>query len=395
MAGREDIFQNSMNLGHSAAWDQQWERAAGFYRQALEEFPEHTGALTSLGLALFEMADYQNSLRCYVRANQLDPNDPLPVEKIAQSFEKLGKIDQAQTAALRAAEMHLKSRDALKAIDSWKFVTRLNPENIQAHTRLAMVYERLGQKEQAVSELLILAGLFQRANQVDKAFQAINYSLQLLPGNPQTLDALATLKERKSLPKPHRVSQAPSPVNLDGVRQLEAPVEETVEIQLTPVGEARQKALATLAGMLFENPEAQKKDAPPKKGIQAIVRGADGQTHEQTDPSRILYYLSQLVDLQSRGENTLAARELERAMEIGLDHPAAYFDLGLLHYENGRMESSFRMLQHAVDHPDFALGTRFLMGQILYQLGKVKDASVHYMKALSLADAAVVPPADY
>ena len=60
MAGREDIFQKSMNMGHSAAWDQQWERAAGFYRQALEEFPEHTGALTSLGLALFELEEYQN-----------------------------------------------------------------------------------------------------------------------------------------------------------------------------------------------------------------------------------------------------------------------------------------------------------------------------------------------
>jgi tetratricopeptide (TPR) repeat protein len=394
MAGREDIFQKSMNMGHSAAWDQQWERAAGFYRQALEEFPEHTGALTSLGLALFEMKDYQNSVRCYVRANQLDPNDPLPVEKIAQIYEQLGKIDQAQTAALRAAEMHLKSRDALKAIDSWKFVTRLNPDNIQAHTRLAMVYERLGQKEQAVSELLILAGLFQRANQMDKAFQAINYSLQLLPGNPQTLDALATLKEHKSLPKPHRVSQVSGPIDLDQVRQLDAPVEEAAEIQLTPVGEARQKAMATLARMLFENPEAQKNDALPKKGIQAIVRGVEGQAHQQTDPSRILYYLSQLVDLQSRGENMLAARELERAMEIGLDHPAAYFDLGLLHYETGRMESSYRMLQHAVDHPDFALGTRFLMGQILQQHGKVKDASVQYMKALSLADAAVMPEAE-
>lgn len=391
MAGREDVFQKSMNMGHSAAWDQQWERAAGFYRQALEEFPEHIGALTSLGLALFEMEDFANSLRCYVRANQLDPNDPLPVEKIAQIYEKLGKVDQAQIAALRAAEMHLKSRDALKAIDSWKFVTRLNPDNIQAHTRLAMVYERMGQKEQAVSELLVLAGIFQRENQVDKAFQAINYSLQLVPGNPQTLDALATLKEHKSLPKPHRVSQAPAPLDLDQVRQLEAPVEQVAEVHLTPVGEARQKALATLAGMLFENPEAQKNDAAPKKGIQAIVRGVEGQTARQTDPSRILYYLSQLVDLQSRDEKTLAARELERAMEIGLDHPAAYFDLGLLHYENGRMESSYRMLQHAVHHPDFALGARFLMAQILYQLGKIKDASVQFMKALSLADAAVVP----
>ena len=77
MAGREDIFQQSMSMGHSAAWDQQWERAAGFYRQALEEFPENLGALTSLGLALFEMKDYQNSLRCYVARQPARPQRPL------------------------------------------------------------------------------------------------------------------------------------------------------------------------------------------------------------------------------------------------------------------------------------------------------------------------------
>jgi hypothetical protein len=36
MAGRMDVFQQAMNQGHSAAWDQLWDRAAGYYRQALD-----------------------------------------------------------------------------------------------------------------------------------------------------------------------------------------------------------------------------------------------------------------------------------------------------------------------------------------------------------------------
>ena len=51
MAGRQDEFQEAMNQGHSAAWDQNWDRAAVFYRQALEEFPEHPQALTNLGVS--------------------------------------------------------------------------------------------------------------------------------------------------------------------------------------------------------------------------------------------------------------------------------------------------------------------------------------------------------
>ena len=54
MPGREDIFQKSMNEGHSAAWDQEWGKAATAYRKALQEMPDNPKALNSLGLALFQ-----------------------------------------------------------------------------------------------------------------------------------------------------------------------------------------------------------------------------------------------------------------------------------------------------------------------------------------------------
>ena len=40
MAGRESIYQEAMNQGHSAAWDQRWEQAAEHYRKAVEEMLE-------------------------------------------------------------------------------------------------------------------------------------------------------------------------------------------------------------------------------------------------------------------------------------------------------------------------------------------------------------------
>ena len=39
MPGREDVFQNAMNEGHSAAWDQKWEQAIQAYQKALAESP--------------------------------------------------------------------------------------------------------------------------------------------------------------------------------------------------------------------------------------------------------------------------------------------------------------------------------------------------------------------
>ena len=39
MPGREDIFHKAMNEGHSAAWDQEWSKAASAYRRAQTAAP--------------------------------------------------------------------------------------------------------------------------------------------------------------------------------------------------------------------------------------------------------------------------------------------------------------------------------------------------------------------
>src|SRR3989304_10595762 len=73
MPGREDIFQKSMNEGHSAAWDQEWGKAAAAYRKALQEMPDNPKALNSLGLALFQQGDYDEALLIYKRVAQVSP----------------------------------------------------------------------------------------------------------------------------------------------------------------------------------------------------------------------------------------------------------------------------------------------------------------------------------
>ena len=37
MSEQDKSYQQAMNRGHSAAWDQEWDRAASLYRQALDE----------------------------------------------------------------------------------------------------------------------------------------------------------------------------------------------------------------------------------------------------------------------------------------------------------------------------------------------------------------------
>ena len=391
MSRRKDVFQKVMEQGHTAAWDQSWESAAEFYRQALEEFPEHTQALTSLGLALFELQDYEGALRYYAAAVKVSPDDPVPVEKISQIYEQMGNLERARAASLHAAELQLKNKDIGKAIEDWTRVTQFQPENLAAHSRLALVYERMGKADEAVKEYLILSALFQHANDLEKAMRAAQHALQLKPGSPPAVTALTMLKEFKSLPLPGRPAPRAGSAQPVKGRKLGAGKEERFEEHFDPVAEARQKALSALAGMLFEVPD---EEQVSRRGFGSIVRGTGKLGSRPIDYTRIVLHLGQVVEMQMQGDMAQAAVELDHAIEAGLEHPAAYYDLGYLRFHTQEMEKATRHLQVALQHPDFSLGSRLLLGQIYQRTGDLRQAAVEFLEALRLADAASVAPDD-
>ena len=47
-----------MNEGHSAAWDQEWNKAVTAYRSALQEMPDHPKALPTGDLAGFMVQEF-------------------------------------------------------------------------------------------------------------------------------------------------------------------------------------------------------------------------------------------------------------------------------------------------------------------------------------------------
>ncbi len=270
---------------------------------------------------------------------------------------------------------------------------RLDPEHLPAHSRLALVHDRLGNKRLAVTEYIATASLLQHAGQIDKALQMMLRAEQLMPENNQITQVTAMLRANRLLPKPTRPKGATGPLRMAQVRQLDST--DAVESQppdLEPIAEACQKALTVLAGMLFESEEVEGPDRVSRKGFQAIVQGMGSVANNpQYDHDRIILHLSQVVDFQTRNLTEDAAKELDKAVSLGLEHPAAYFDLGLLQAEGDRLESAIRNLKKAAADPDYALGAYLLMGKTHHRVGKMAEASVDYLRALRLADASVVP----
>jgi tetratricopeptide (TPR) repeat protein len=393
MSELETRYQEAINQGHSAAWDQEWERAASFYRQAITDKPEDPYALTSLALALFELQDFEESLKYYLRVVELSPKDPVPIEKAATLYEILKRPEIGSKIAIRAAELYLNSGDIEKAIENWTRAVGMNPEDVVAHSRLAVVYERLGRIPKAVREYLHIASLMQHLGEKDKAAQVINRALKLSPNNEEAAQALTMLRENVPLPKPARPRGGTGPIKDLPEALLPVP-EEKPDIQMTPIQEAAQKALEDLATLFFEQSSEESEEQQTRTGgLQAIVDGTGPLIARNVDKTKLMLHLGQAVEYLTHGENEHAATDLKRAIDIGLHHPAAYYRLGMIRAENDRSESAIRYLKRSVSHAEYALGSRLLMAEGLHKKGQIKEASIEYLEALSLADAQVVPRA--
>lgn len=394
MTGDSAKFQTLMNQGHSAAWDQDWDKAAEYYRQALEESPDHPMALASLGLSHFQLKQYDEALRVYQRVSAIQPDDPMPFEKIARIYERVGMLQEAVQSFMQGAESQLKAHDVDRAVDDFNNAIRLSPENQTVHTRLAMIYDKLGRKDEAVKEYLATAGLMQAAGEKNKALQVIQYTLQMVPNDPNAKKALDLLQHDQVLPGPERRKVGAGPVAMAQVRQLEGTQEAETEApaHYDPITETRLKALKEMAGLLFDQSEEGQAGSGQinRKSIQSLNRGTGGLSPEMAERTRIQLHLSQAIDSQTSGQDEEAASELESAINLGLNQSASFFVIGLL-LRRKSPSKALEYLQKSVKNPTYALGSFLLMAEVEYKNAQYSEAAVNALQALKIADCETVP----
>ena len=394
MSGDQQVFLSSMNKGHSAAWDQNWTEAIKFYREALDQFPEDPMALISIGLALFEMQDYEGALTHYQRVATLSPNDPVPYEKMTIIYENLGRIKDAVRAGMQAAEMQLKSRDVEKSIESWLHVISLDPDNLNSRSRLAMIYDKLGKKNEAAKEYLAAASIMQSTGDRQKAIQAVRYCLQIAPDNLDVQNAMKLLKSNHRLPKPDKPKSGKQldKKRLENIQQIQTKSEESSFVTMDPVAETQQSALEELASMLFDSTDSDSgTGSSGKQGMSAITRGTGGLSLEQADRTRVLLHLGHAIDLHSSGNNKRASEELQRVLDIGLEKTPVYFMLGLLLAEENPSKA-IKYLQNALRRQEYAIASYLLIGRINEQQNNFQEATTDYLQAYRLADLTTVLP---
>jgi tetratricopeptide (TPR) repeat protein len=382
-----------MNQGHSAAWEQDWSKALEAYQLALQEVPNQPSALASAALACFQLKKYDEALNLYQRCASLTPDDPMPFEKMGRIYERTGSLIEAVKAFMQTGEKQLKAHDAEHAIAAFKEAIRLDVNNQTVRMRLAMIFDKMGLKQESINEYLLIAGLMQAAGDIAKATQVVQYTFQLAPENEASKKALALLQSGRQLPLPQPAKGGTGPVRMAQVKKMEAAETPPDAMpRYDPLTEAKLTALKEIAGMLFEqgetsNPENQ----PSRRPIHVLTHGTGELSPKQAERARVQSHLSRTIDLQTAGKDDEAAVELERAIDLGLNLSAAEYISGLLLREKSP-QKALKHLQKSVRNSDYTLASFLLMAEISEKSGQIKEATTNYLQALKIADLQTVPP---
>lgn len=367
MPGNQEAYEQYMNSGHNAAWDQDWSAAISAYGRALQEFPEDADAHIHMGLALLKAGRLDSALKVYMRAHQISQTDPIPLEKSADVLERMGRLREAAQQYVNVAEMYLAQRDIDKAIASWDKATRLTPGLVAVHLKLAQAYERVGSEPKAIREYLTLAFNFQRNGDSDKAMRAVQRALKLNPKNAPSLNALRVIETGGEMLPPNRddPEQAHASASTDFSDLFDTREDVGEADPLGPVGEAMTEALGLLAGHVVESGNL---DAAGSDALQAM-------------------------ELQRQGLHEEAIKAYERAAPH-MRHPALKLNLGALLLLAGRPDEAIKHLGEAAIVTDLSAGAYHGLGQSYFRMGRHKQASRFLIQSLQAVDTTLAADVD-
>jgi tetratricopeptide (TPR) repeat protein len=360
VAGNRRVFDEAMRQGTNYAWDRQWNKAIAEYQRAIAEFPDEVSAYTALGQALVNVGREREALEFFQRAARLTPDDPLALERVAELLEHKGDTAGATQTWLLAAELHLRRRAVDAAVLVWQRIIEAAPNTIAAHERLAKAYAGMHLTGKAIDRYLALAAIYQKRGENEKATAVCQRALELDPRDPDVLTALEALEHGRSVSElvggrpvgDSYTSLADGPSRDDGAA--------------SPIEITRQKALRELADALLE-----------EGGFEDMELTAA---------------LLQGIDFQSRGEVAAAIMNYEKAIEGGVQHVAAHFNLGLLYQETLRFEEAVEQFQQAAADPNYALGACLALGECLRALGRLDEALDQFVEVLQQLELSVVGP---
>ncbi len=139
----------------------------------------------------------EEELALTLRAVELAPSDPKPLEALARLYRRAKQDEKAVETHLRLAELHRAQGSLKRMLHEWDNAVRLNPTLTDLQAQIARENAAQGDLKRATQAWLRLAETWQTLNQPEQALAAVQEALALNPQHSRALELLAALNPER------------------------------------------------------------------------------------------------------------------------------------------------------------------------------------------------------
>jgi tetratricopeptide (TPR) repeat protein len=138
----------------------------------------------------------QNAITEYEKIIKADPKDLTVLNTIGDLYARVGQVDQATDYFKRVGDRYSADGFTVKAIAMYKKLTKLNPSAFDCVQRLAELYTQQGLYSDARAQYMVVAEQHMRNNELQDAARIFQRVLELDPENTTMQNKLADLYEK-------------------------------------------------------------------------------------------------------------------------------------------------------------------------------------------------------
>lgn len=334
-------------------------RLVSLYRQ-LGEQVQAANELVSLGDVFIAKGMQKEALNCYRETLGITPDDDSLKAKIVELEKEVSaeyislKGEKAVDEAIVEADIYLRYGlygNVRNLLEPFK---QSEPENIDLHLRLKSLYVNTGDKEQAITECLILNHLYEKAGDIAKSEQIIKEAHEIYPEDPRLISLLKEEEVAVAPPEGPAMEDYGEEIAEADFYSRQGLIDEAREIlerlqNLFPENEEISVKLASL-GQIKES-EEKIEHIEEKQKEPVVTEGEILEAEEMTEPA----LESDVMDIFNEFKKGLEE-------ELGKEDYETHYNLGIAYKEMGLTDDAIREFQISRDNPKRFISSSNMLG---------------------------------
>jgi len=246
-----------------------------------------------------------------------------------------------------------------------------DPMNIEVHNRLKSLYLETGDREQAVTECIILSEIFGRLGDLEKRESLLREALSINPDDPRLVERIAAVEEEKRPESLDDYSEEIAEAEFyirQGLQDEALRIYERL-LNIFPGNEELLSRVAALQGT-----------APQPSEVEA-GKLAEPQVQETVD-------IEELIEPQLDTEVMDIFEEFKKGLEKAVEPEdiETHYNLGIAYKEMGLIDDAIREFQTSRNDPRFYVQSMTMLGICYMEKGLYPIAIKAFKEALDNID---------